>query len=111
MAEGRGGGRESAMQRVQISRRRGHEVTYTACFCRQATVGVFVSPASPQYGVFICIWRANPKIQSACGRDSPRRGGVTQTGGIPDFIWATAGTICRGSYNFEIYNFCRPQSS
>ena len=31
MAEGRGGGRESAMQRVQIPRRRGHGVTYTAC--------------------------------------------------------------------------------
>jgi len=44
-----------------------------------------------------------PKIQIACGRDSPRRGGVTETGGITDFIGATAGTICRGSYNFEIF--------
>jgi hypothetical protein len=72
MAEGRGGGRESAMQRVQIPRRRGHEVTYTACFCRQATVfGVFVSPASPQYGVFIFIWRANPKYKVRAGETHP----------------------------------------
>ncbi|MCE7898030.1 MAG: hypothetical protein DPW11_03580 [bacterium] len=28
--------------------------------------------------------------------------GVTKTGGITDFIGATAGTICKGSYNFEI---------
>jgi len=41
--------RESAMQRVQISRRRGHVVTCIRQF--------WFSPASPQYRVFICIWR------------------------------------------------------
>ena len=77
-------------------------MTYIACFCRQATYGVFVSPASLQYGVFILYLAGVPKIQIACGRDSRRRGGVTKTGGIPDFIWATAGTF-GGLGIFEIF--------
>jgi len=104
-----GSGEEICPRQVSISRRRGHEVTYIACFCRQATYGVFVSPASLQYGVFILYLAGVPKIQIACGRDSRRRGGVTKTGGIPDFIWATAGTICRGSYNFEIFGNNHPE--
>jgi len=59
MAEGRGGGRESAMQRVQIPRRRGHEVTYTACFCRQAMVGVRLSRSQ-----FVFTPPPDPKIKS-----------------------------------------------
>ncbi len=88
---------------VQISRRRGRETTYTACFCRQATVLAFSSLPLATIWSFYLHLAGVPKIQSACGRDSPRRGGVTQTGGITDFIGATAGTICKGSYNFEIF--------
>jgi hypothetical protein len=63
-------------------------------------VGVFVSPASLQYGVFICIWRA---IITNLREGETHARGVTQTGGITDFIGATAGTFCKGSYNFEIF--------
>ena len=100
MAEGRGGGRESAMQRVQISRRRGHEVTYTACFCRQAIVlRVRLSRLATIWSFHLYLAGESQKYKFACGRDSRRRRDP-QTGGITDFIGATAGTICRGSYNF-----------
>jgi len=65
-------------------------------------VGVFVSPASLQYGVFICIWRAITKNLRA-GETHAR--GVTQTGGITDFIGATAGTFgCLGIFDIFGHN-------
>jgi len=40
-----------------------------------------------------------------CGeRERFTQRGVTEQARIPDFIWATAGTICKGSYNFGIYD-------
>ena len=38
--------------------------------------------------------RASPKNTNLRAGET-HAGGVTKTGGIPDFIWATAGTICR----------------
>jgi len=71
-------------------------MTYTACICRQATVLV-CSSLPPRYNMefLSASGGRTPKIQIASGRD---------LAGVPDFIWVTAGTICRGLYNFEIFD-------
>ena len=67
------------MQRVQISRRRGHEVTYTACFCRQATVLAF-SSLPPRYNMEF-LFASGERSQKICVRERltpPRRGDTKQ---------------------------------
>ena len=73
MAEGRGGGMESAMQRVQIPRRRGRETTYTACLLPSGNCWrVRLSRLATIWSFYLHLAGVS-KIQIACGRDSRRR--------------------------------------
>ena len=96
------------MQRVQIPRRRGHEVTYTACLLPSSNL-LSYSSLPPHHNMEFLSASGGRSQKYKLRAGETHAGGVIKTGGITDFIWATAGlpaqagTICRGSYNFESY--------
>ena len=67
-------------------------MTYTACFCRQATVlRVRLSRLDTILSFYLYLAGESQKYKPRAGETHAE--GVTKTGGIPDFIWATAGTF------------------
>jgi hypothetical protein len=76
-------------------------VTYTACFCRQATV-IGCSSLPPRYNIEFLSASGGRTPKYKVRAEETHAEGVMKTGGITDFIGATAGTFgCLGI--FEIF--------